>query len=214
MSTIEISPSILSADFSALKDEIVNLEKAGADRIHLDVMDGHFVPNITFGANVIKSIRPLTKIPFETHLMINPNEGYIKNFIEAGSDIILIHPESTNNWKKLIKIIKNSNIKAGIVLNPNSNIKYLSQVIDIIDQVLIMTVHPGFCGQQFIQSQLQTIKNVKQLISNKNIDLAVDGGINKDTAKECIKAGANILIAGSFIFQNSNYKINIDKLRI
>ncbi len=213
MKKIEISPSILSANFAILKQEIISLENSGADRIHLDVMDGHFVPNITFGADIIKSIREFSTLPFETHLMINVNEDYVNRFIDVGSDIILLHPESADNWQYLLRLVKNSGKKVGIVLNPDSKIEYLHEVIDLIDQVLLMTVYPGFGGQSFITSQLEVLKTVKRTIGNRDIDIAVDGGINVNTAKDCILAGANVLISGSAIFNTKDYHINIEHLR-
>jgi ribulose-phosphate 3-epimerase len=211
---IKISPSILSADFSILGDEIKSLEKAGADLIHVDVMDGHFVPNITMGPPIIKMIRKSTKLPFDVHLMISPVEKYIKAFADAGSDIITIHPEATDNLKRAVGTIKSLGKKAGVSLNPKTPISALMDVINEIDLVLIMSVNPGFAGQNFISEVLPKVTELRKLINDKNlkIDIEIDGGINFETAPLAIKAGANILVSGTTIFSGS-LKDNIDKLR-
>jgi ribulose-phosphate 3-epimerase len=212
---IKISPSILSADFSILGEEIKSLEKAGADLIHVDVMDGHFVPNITMGPPIIKMIRKCTKLPFDVHLMISPVEKYIKDFANAGSDIITIHPEATDNLKRAIKTIKSLGKKAGVSLNPKTPISALMDVINEIDLILIMSVNPGFAGQSFMNEVLPKVKELRQLINEKKleIDIEIDGGINFETAPLAIKAGANILVSGTTIFAGGSLKENILKLR-
>jgi ribulose-phosphate 3-epimerase len=212
---IKISPSILSADFSILGEEIKSLEKAGADLIHVDVMDGHFVPNITMGPPIIKMIRKCTKLPFDVHLMISPVEKYIKDFANAGSDIITIHPEATDNLKRAIKTIKSLGKKAGVSLNPKTPISALVDVINEIDLILIMSVNPGFAGQSFMNEVLPKVKELRQLINEKKleIDIEIDGGINFETAALAVKAGANILVSGTTIFAGGSLKENILKLR-
>jgi ribulose-phosphate 3-epimerase len=212
---IKISPSILSADFSVLGEEIKSLEKAGADLIHVDVMDGHFVPNITMGPPIIKMIRKCTKLPFDVHLMISPVEKYIKDFANAGSDIITIHPEATDNLKRAIKTIKSLGKKAGVSLNPKTPISALMDVINEIDLILIMSVNPGFAGQSFMNEVLPKVKELRQLINEKKleIDIEIDGGINFETAPLAVKAGANILVSGTTIFAGGSLKENILKLR-
>lgn len=211
---IKISPSILSADFSILGDEIKSLEQAGADLIHVDVMDGHFVQNITMGPPIIKMIRKCTKIPFDVHLMISPVEKYIKAFAEAGSDIITIHPEATDNLKRAVGTIKSLGKKAGVSLNPKTPISALMDVINDIDLILIMSVNPGFAGQSFMSEVLPKVTELRKLINDKNlkIDIEIDGGINFETAPLAVKAGANILVSGTTIFSGS-LKDNIQKLR-
>ncbi len=211
---IKISPSILSADFSILGDEIKNLEKAGADLIHVDVMDGHFVPNITMGPPIIKAIRKCTKLPFDVHLMISPVEKYIKAFADAGSDIITLHPEATDNLKRAIQTIKSYGKKAGVSLNPKTPISALMDVINDIDLILIMSVNPGFAGQSFMSEVLPKVSELRKMINDKKlkIDIEIDGGINFETAPLAVKAGANILVSGTTIFSGS-LKDNIQKLR-
>ena len=211
---IKISPSILSADFSILRDEIKNLEKAGADLIHIDVMDGHFVPNITMGPPIIKAIRKCTKLPFDVHLMISPVEKYIKAFADAGSDIITLHPEATDNLKRAIQTIKSHGKKAGVSLNPKTPISALMDVINDIDLILIMSVNPGFAGQSFMSEVLPKVSELRKMINDKKlkIDIEIDGGINFETAPLAVKAGANILVSGTTIFSGS-LKDNIQKLR-
>jgi ribulose-phosphate 3-epimerase len=212
---IKISPSILSADFSILGEEIKSLEKAGADLIHVDVMDGHFVPNITMGPPIIKMIRKCTKLPFDVHLMISPVEKYIKDFANAGSDIITIHPEATDNLKRAVKTIKSLGKKAGVSLNPKTPISVLMDVINEIDLILIMSVNPGFAGQSFMSEVLPKVKELRQIINEKKlkIDIEIDGGINFETAPLAVKAGANILVSGTTIFTGGSLKENILKLR-
>ena len=211
---IKISPSILSADFSTLGDEIKNLEKAGADLIHIDVMDGHFVPNITMGPPIIKMVRKCTKLPFDVHLMISPVEKYIKAFADAGSDIITIHPEATDNLKRAVGTIKSLGKKAGVSLNPKTPISALMNVINDIDLILIMSVNPGFAGQSFMSEVLPKVTELRKMINDKKlkIDIEIDGGINFETAPLAVKAGANILVSGTTIFSGS-LKDNIQKLR-
>ena len=211
---IKISPSILSADFSILGDEIKSLEQAGADLIHVDVMDGHFVQNITMGPPIIKMIRKCTKLPFDVHLMISPVEKYIKAFADAGSDIITIHPEATDNLKRAVGTIKSLGKKAGVSLNPKTPISALMDVINDIDLILIMSVNPGFAGQSFMNEVLPKVTELRKMINDKKlkIDIEIDGGINFETAPLAVKAGANILVSGTTIFSGS-LKDNIQKLR-
>ena len=211
---IKISPSILSADFSILGDEIKSLEKAGADLIHVDVMDGHFVPNITMGPPIIKMVRKCTKLPFDVHLMISPVEKYIKAFADAGADIITIHPEATDNLKRAVSAIKSLGKKAGVSLNPKTPINALMDVINDIDLILVMSVNPGFAGQSFMAEVLPKVSELRKMINDKKlkIDIEIDGGINFETAPLAVKAGANILVSGTTIFSGS-LKDNIEKLR-
>ena len=211
---IKISPSILSADFSILGDEIKSLEQAGADLIHIDVMDGHFVPNMTMGPPIIKMVRKCTKLPFDVHLMISPVEKYIKAFADAGSDIITIHPEATDNLKRAVSTIKSLGKKAGVSLNPKTPISALMDVINDIDLILIMSVNPGFAGQSFMGEVLPKVTELRKMINDKKlkIDIEIDGGINFETAPLAVKAGANILVSGTTIFSGS-LKDNIQKLR-
>ena len=217
MKKIQISPSILSADFNQLGNEIKRLEEAGADMIHVDVMDGHFVPNLTIGPPVIKALRKYTKLPFDVHLMISPVHKYIKDYADAGADIITIHPETTDNLEDSIQHIKKLNKKIGISLNPETQIEVVKKFLEKIDLVLIMSVHPGFGGQKFIPKVLDKIKELKKIKDqqNLNFDIEVDGGINFDNNKLVIKAGANILVSGTTIFKNNNGNIkkNIDTLK-
>ena len=210
----KISASILSCDFSKLYDEIKKLEDSKIDMIHFDIMDGIFVPNITFGAPIIKNLRKITNITFDTHLMIDKPERYVDHFIEAGSDIITFHVESTVHIDRLIKYIKSKGIKVGIALVPSTNENNIEYLMDIIDMVLVMTVNPGFSGQNFLESQLVKIQNIRNMINKigRNIDLQVDGGIDNTTSTKVRKCGANILVSGSYIFATDNYKNNIANL--
>ena len=215
--SIKISPSILSADFSKLGEAVIALEKAGADYIHLDVMDGHFVPNITIGPEIIKGLRPLTKKVFDVHLMISPVDNFINDFADAGADIITFHPEATQNVTETINLIKKKNKKVGISLKPNSPIELIEKHLEDIDLILIMSVEPGFGGQKFMPEVLSKLKKIKRIITNKklNVDIEIDGGINFKNCRAAKDAGANILVSGSTIFKENsgNLKKNIGLLR-
>ena len=217
MKKIQISPSILSADFSQLGNEIKRLEDGGADMIHVDVMDGHFVPNLTMGPPIIKALRKYTKLPFDVHLMISPVHKYIKDYADAGADIITIHPEATEDLKKSIQYIKKLNKKVGVSLNPETKIDLINNLLSEIDLVLIMSVNPGFGGQKFMPEVLDKIKKLKVIKDQKNLkfDIEIDGGINFDNNKLAIEAGANILVSGTTIFKNNNGNIkkNIELLK-
>ena len=217
MKKIKISPSILSADFSQLGNEIKRLEEGNADMIHVDVMDGHFVPNLTMGPPIIKALRKFTKLPFDVHLMISPVHKYIKDYADAGADIITIHPEATANLTESIDHIKKLNKKVGISLNPETKTNIITNFLDQIDLVLIMSVNPGFGGQKFMPEVLTKIKELKMIKDQKNLrfDIEIDGGINFENNKLAINAGANILVSGTTIFKsnNGNIKKNIELLK-
>ena len=217
MTTIKISPSILSADFSKLGNEIQNLEKAEADLIHIDVMDGHFVPNITIGPEVISKLRKYTTLPFDVHLMISPVHNFIKNFADAGADIITIHPEATNDLVSSIKKIKSYNKKAGVSLNPKTSVNKVLPVLNLIDLVLVMSVNPGFSGQQFMKDTLEKVKVLRKEIDSKKLktQIEIDGGINFENAKMAKEAGVDILVSGTTIFKENggNLKKNIQLLK-
>ena len=217
MKKIKISPSILSADFSQLGQEIKNLENSGADMIHVDVMDGHFVPNLTIGPPVIKALRKYTNIPFDVHLMINPVHKYIKDYAESGADIITIHPEATTSLQESIDEIKKFKKKVGLSLNPDTKIEVIEKYLDQIDLVLVMSVFPGFGGQKFIKDVLKKIERISDIKNKENFkfDIEVDGGINFSNFKEVLEAGANVLVSGTTIFKENNgdIKKNINLLK-
>ena len=218
MKKIQVSPSILSADFSQLGNEIKRLEEGGADMIHVDVMDGHFVPNLTMGPPIIKDLRKFTKLPFDVHLMISPVHKYIQDYANAGADIITIHPEATENLKESIKHIKKLGKKVGVSLNPETKTDIVKKILTEIDLILIMSVHPGFGGQKFIPEVINKIKELNNIKIKKNLkfDIEVDGGIDFNNAKLVADAGANILVSGTTIFKNNNgdIKKNIETLRL
>lgn len=210
-----ISPSILSADFTNLEREFKIMNEEKVDFIHLDIMDGNYVPNISYGPGIVKSLRPLTDITFDTHLMIEKPENYIGLFAEAGSNILTIHPSTTKHLERTISLIKSYDIKAGVALNPADSIDILDYIIDDLDLVLIMSVNPGFGGQKFIKSALRKIKEVKKLINSRNLNtkIEVDGGVKLDNAREILNAGADILVAGSAIFEKRKTAENIRKFK-
>lgn len=214
-SSVLVAPSLLSADFSKLGEEIKAVEEAGADLLHLDVMDGVFVPNITFGPLVISALRPLTRLPFDVHLMIIEPERYLKEFAEAGADLICIHAEASVHLHRSVWKIKELGKKAGVSLNPHTPLNVLEYLLEDLDFVLVMTVNPGFGGQRFIENCLSKIKKLKKLIEEKglSVSIEVDGGINEETAPLVVKAGANILVAGSAIFGKKDYKSAILSLK-
>ena len=214
---IKVSPSILASDFSKLGEEVAALAKAGADYIHVDVMDGHFVPNISMGPSIVKSVRGKTSIPFDVHLMIDPIEPYIDDFIKAGADIISIHPEANDNIEKCIDKIKSNNVKAGLAINPDTNWEVAIPFLDKLDIIVVMSVHPGFGGQKFIPSALEKLKLLRKKIdeTHPHIELEIDGGVNFDNIDSILKAGANVIVAGTTTFTGGEkeYANNISKLR-
>ena len=211
---VRISPSILEADFAKLGEEVRDVTRAGADFIHIDVMDGHFVPNISFGPAVMKSVRGYSDLPFDVHLMISPVDPYIAEFVEGGADIITVHQEAGPHLHRTLQLIKSHGVKAGVSLNPSTPAATLEHVMDIVDLVLVMSVNPGFGGQKFIPSQIEKIRTLRQMIdtSGRDIDLEVDGGINAETAPLVIEAGADMLVAGSAVFKGGaeQYAANIN----
>lgn len=203
---VKIAPSILSADFSKLGEEILDVEKGGADYIHVDVMDGHFVPNITIGPLIVEAIRPVTKLPLDVHLMIENPDQYIKAFADAGADYLTVHVEACRHLHRTIQYIKSFGVKSGVVLNPATPVETIQHIIRDVDMVLLMSVNPGFGGQKFIHEVLPKIQKVKQMADGKgaNLEIEIDGGINSETAKLCIEAGANVLVAGSAIYNQKD----------
>ncbi|MCA1030025.1 ribulose-phosphate 3-epimerase [Bacillus timonensis] len=212
---LKIAPSILSADFSKLADEIKDVEKGGADYIHVDVMDGHFVPNITIGPLIVEAIRPITNLPLDVHLMIEKPDQYIETFAKAGADIISVHVEACTHLHRTIQLIKSFGVKAGVVLNPATPVHSIQHILEDVDLVLLMTVNPGFGGQKFIENVLPKIKQVANLVNENNlsVEIEVDGGVNKETAKLCVEAGANVLVAGSAIYNEQNRQHAISLIR-
>ena len=214
---IKIAPSILACNFSKLGQEILAVEKAGADIIHLDVMDGHFVPNLTFGPPIIKSVRGLTNLVFDTHLMVNNPDSLVDSYADAGANIITVHVEACSHLDKTLNYIRSLGCKAGVAINPHTDIKFLLNVIDNLDLILVMTVNPGFGGQKFISNMINKITAVKEIIGSRKIFLEVDGGINRKNSSQVINAGANILVAGSAVFEGGNeesYRKNILSLKV
>ncbi|WP_088012981.1 ribulose-phosphate 3-epimerase [Gottfriedia acidiceleris] len=212
---VKIAPSILSANFAKLGEEILDVERGGADYIHVDVMDGHFVPNITIGPLIVEAIRPVTKLPLDVHLMIEKPDQYIEQFVKAGADIITVHVEACTHLHRTIQTIKSFGIKAGVVLNPATPVSTIEQIIDDVDMVLLMTVNPGFGGQKFIHSVVPKIKQVANLIKERNlsVEIEIDGGVDEHTAKLCIDAGATVLVAGSAVYNKEDRKEAIAKIR-
>ncbi|MDX8365019.1 ribulose-phosphate 3-epimerase [Cytobacillus sp. IB215665] len=212
---IKVAPSVLSADFSRLADEITDVVEGGADYIHIDVMDGHFVPNITIGPLIVDAIRPITNIPLDVHLMIENPDTYIPMFAKAGADIISVHVEACPHLHRTIHLIKEHGVKAGVVLNPSTPVESIQHILEDIDLVLLMTVNPGFGGQQFIHSVIPKIEAVSKMIQDKGlqVEIEVDGGVNVETAPICVKAGANVLVAGSAVYNKQNRKEAIESIR-
>lgn len=212
---IKIAPSILSADFANLGKAVADISTCGADYIHVDVMDGNFVPNITIGSDVVKSLRKYSNLPFDVHLMVKNPDNHLENFANAGADIITVHAEATTHLDRTVAKIKSLGKKAGVSIVPSTNENVLDYVLENIDLILVMTVNPGFGGQKFISSQLKKIENIRNKINKigKDVDLEVDGGINDSTAKQVIAAGANVLVAGSYIFSSTDYSKAIQSLR-
>jgi ribulose-phosphate 3-epimerase len=212
---IKIAPSILSANFARLEEDIKDVERGGADYIHVDVMDGHFVPNITIGPLIVEAIRPVTELPLDVHLMIENPDQYINAFAQAGADILSVHVEACQHLHRTVQQIKAKGMKAGVVLNPHTPVSMIEHVIEDVDLVLLMTVNPGFGGQSFIHSVLPKIKQVADIVEKRNlqVEIEVDGGVNPETAKLCIEAGANVLVAGSAIYNQKDRSQAITKIR-
>lgn len=212
---VKIAPSILSADFARLGDEIKDVEAGGADYIHVDVMDGHFVPNITIGPLIVEAIRPVTKLPLDVHLMIENPDQYIEAFAKAGADYITVHVEASRHLHRTIQFIKSTGVKAGVVINPATPVESLKHIIEDLDMVLLMSVNPGFGGQKFISSVLPKIRQVKEMADevNPNLEIEVDGGVNEETARLCVEAGATVLVAGSAVFNKEDRAAAIARLK-
>ncbi len=212
---MKVAPSILASDFSVLRNEILEITEKGADYIHLDIMDGHFVPNITFGPGVVAAIRPYTTVPFDCHLMIENPDLFIPEFVKAGADLITVHEEACLDLNKTLNLIKSFNIKAGVVIKPETPVKNIKHVLSICDIVLVMSVDPGFGGQPFIESSTDKIKSLRTLreVHNDHYLIEVDGGVNAETAKKCKESGADIVVAGSYIFKSQDRQKAIDSLR-
>lgn len=212
---IKIAPSILAADFSKLAEEVKEVEAAGADVIHIDVMDGHFVPNITMGAIVVEALRPVTKLPLDVHLMIENPDAYIEQFARAGADYITVHVEACRHLHRTLQLIRSTGVKSGVVLNPHTPIESILHVLDEVDLVLFMTVNPGFGGQKFIHSVLPKVKQMSTLIKERglSIEIEIDGGVDEETIIQCVEAGATILVAGSAIFSKTNRGVALQRIK-